>query len=222
LLITSTILAHAYLDLDPPKTEPTGLYVGVDIAYDDMTKIKTVINQVSPYTNVFVIGCTGITYNTTRLNETCQYLYDHGLSFIVYRDLSLRNATWLQQAKASWGNRFLGYYACDELGGYQLDMMDLRSVHAADNYSDAATIFHNMTSLLLNRFSQLQKVTDFNLYTSDYGLYWFDYDTGYDTVFAQFGWNYSRLLNIIQCRGAANIHGKDWSAIITWTYTQPP
>ena len=41
-------------------------------------------------------------------------------------------------------------------------------------------------------------------------------------MFAEFGWNYSRQLNIAQCRGAANMHGKDWGSIITWTYDQSP
>jgi hypothetical protein len=60
------------------------------------------------------------------------------------------------------------------------------------------------------------------LFTSDYALYWFDYKGGYDTVFAEFGWNYSRQLNIALCRGAATMQGKDWGTIITWTYTEPP
>jgi hypothetical protein len=60
------------------------------------------------------------------------------------------------------------------------------------------------------------------LFTSDYALYWYDYEAGYDTVFAEFGWNYSRQLNIDLCRGAATLQNKDWGVIITWTYTQPP
>jgi hypothetical protein len=53
-------------------------------------------------------------------------------------------------------------------------------------------------------------------------LYWFDYQAGYDTIFAELGWNYSRQLNIALCRGAATAQNKDWGAIITWTYTAPP
>jgi hypothetical protein len=60
------------------------------------------------------------------------------------------------------------------------------------------------------------------LFTSDYALYWFDYKGGYDVVFAEFGWNYSRQLNIALCRGAATAQNKEWGVMITWTYNHPP
>ena len=60
------------------------------------------------------------------------------------------------------------------------------------------------------------------LFTSDYVLYWFDYKGGYDVIFAQLGWNYSRQLNIALVRGAATVQNKEWGAIITWTYNNPP
>jgi hypothetical protein len=59
-------------------------------------------------------------------------------------------------------------------------------------------------------------------FTSDYALYWFDYLAGYDTVFVELGWNHSTTQQIALGRGAANIQGKDWGAIITWTYQHPP
>jgi hypothetical protein len=58
--------------------------------------------------------------------------------------------------------------------------------------------------------------------TADYGLYWFDYEAGYDTVLAEFGWNNSRAIQIALARGAAQAHNKTWGAMITWTYTDPP
>jgi hypothetical protein len=60
------------------------------------------------------------------------------------------------------------------------------------------------------------------LFTADYGLYWFDYKAGYDAVFTEFGWNHSRQMHIGLCRGAAKAQNKDWGAIITWTYSDPP
>jgi parallel beta-helix repeat protein len=59
-----------------------------------------------------------------------------------------------------------------------------------------------------------------SLFTSDYGLYWFDYELGYDVVLAQFGWNNSRPLQISLVRGAAEAKNRSWGAIITWTYNQ--
>ncbi len=64
--------------------------------------------------------------------------------------------------------------------------------------------------------------SDFRLFTLDYALYWFDYKAGYDVVFAEFGWNYSRQLNVALDRGASMVQNKDWGVIITWTYNHPP
>ena len=222
LLIASIILSYGFLVVDPAKEEPQNLFVGIDVAYENMTEIKALIDKVSPYTNLFIIGARAITYNATTLNETCEYIYDKGLSFIIYRDTMLRNANWTETAKKTWGDRFLGYYAFDELGGKQLDNHEYKFVLDAKNYSDAANSFVSMTDWYLDFFTRFRNTTQFDLYTSDYTLYWFDYKAGYDAVFAQFGWNYSRQLNIAQCRGAASMLGKDWGAIITWTYTQPP
>ncbi len=62
-------------------------------------------------------------------------------------------------------------------------------------------------------------------FTSDYALCWFDYQAGYDVVFAELGetrGQHNKLQAISQCRGAANLQSKEWGAIITWTYTSPP
>ena len=58
--------------------------------------------------------------------------------------------------------------------------------------------------------------------TSDYGLYWFDYLGGYDVVLAQVGWNHTTAQDIAIVRGAANLQGKSWGAILTWKYTEWP
>jgi hypothetical protein len=224
-LLVLQVFATYVIPLNAQSAGLPDVFVGIDMAYgDSVAEAKRQIDAVAAYTNLFVLGCKGITYNTARLNETCQYLADKGLNFIVYRDTSLgRNATWAEMAKKTWGDRFLGYYAFDELGGWQIDMQDLRVVtDKPANYSDAANLFVSGAKVYLDRFARFRNTTQFNLYTSDYALYWFVYSAGYDTVFAEFGWNYSRQLNIALCRGAANMNGKDWGAIITWTYKQPP
>ena len=60
------------------------------------------------------------------------------------------------------------------------------------------------------------------VFTSDFALYHYDYLAGYNTVFAELGWNNSRTREIALCRGAANMQKKDWGTIITWTYNHPP
>jgi hypothetical protein len=205
------------------RREPSDVFVGIDAAYEDMDEIKQLVDEVSSYTNVFVLGCTGITHNFTRLDEMCKYIYDRGMYFIIYREHFAPNTEWLEEAKMKWGDKFLGFYAYDEAGGWQLDFYDLRPVFEADNYTDAANQFERNMNRILDWYTRsYTNSTKYPLFTSDYALYWFDYKGGYDTVFAEFGWNYSRQLNIALCRGAATMQGKDWGAIITWTYTEPP
>ena len=59
-------------------------------------------------------------------------------------------------------------------------------------------------------------------FTSDYGLYWFDYLGGYDVLFAQLGWNVSVPQQIALIKGAARLQDKQWGTIITWKYQGHP
>ena len=140
------------------------------------------------------------------------------------------SARWLfsiNEILALYEEKFVGLYYDDEHGGRQLDLNAI-SVESADNYSDAASQFVSSLVYRLNAtyyrdkpYSYLVPL-DFHLITSDYALYWFDYQAGYDVLLAQFGWNYSRQINIAQVRGAATAMDRDWGAIIAWTYSEPP
>ena len=222
LLIVSLLLYHNLFTKEHSQNDPPDLFVGIDVAYPDLAEIKRLVDEISPYTNLFVIGCTGITHNATKLDEACQYIYDKGCSFIVYIERSPRSKE-LEDAKNRWGDRFLGFYALDEVGGKQLDLHEQRLVLEADNYTDAANQFVSGVNLTLNYVTrEYNGSAYFPLFTSDYALYWFDYKAGYDVLLAQFGWNYSRQLNVALCRGAATVQNKDWGVIITWTYNNPP
>ena len=59
-------------------------------------------------------------------------------------------------------------------------------------------------------------------FTSDYGLYWWDYLGGYDVMFAELGWNASVAQQIAQVKGAARLQEKEWGAMITWKYYDVP
>lgn len=59
-------------------------------------------------------------------------------------------------------------------------------------------------------------------FTADYCLYWFDYLGGYDTMFAELGWNHSVTQQISLVKGAARLQNKLWGTIITWKYDQAP
>src|SRR5208283_2899193 len=84
LLIVSFMVQTTFV----VKASQTGyskdLYFGVDIAYYNNTEFKAEVDEISSYTNLIVIGADGISSNLTLLNEACQYLYDKGLSFIIY------------------------------------------------------------------------------------------------------------------------------------------
>jgi hypothetical protein len=62
----------------------------------------------------------------------------------------------------------------------------------------------------------------FPIFTADYALYWWVYQSGYDLVLAELGWNNTVEQEIGLVRGAAGLQGKRWGTIITWKYTHPP
>ena len=212
------------------QTNPN-VYVGVDIAYGGVAEAKSVIDQVSPYTNLVVFGSTQVSWYLDRVNQTFQYAYDKGLSIISlppsvgsWSSDYGSGADWYTYAQNTWGTRVLGFYYLDEPGGRTLDgnfsWAWNQYTGYPSTYDDAASKFTKGVS----DFIGSQKPQDYSpkAFTSDYGLYWYDYKAGYDTVFAEFGWNYSRQINVALCRGAATAENKDWGAIITWTYTNPP
>jgi hypothetical protein len=218
------------------------LYFGVDVAFESLNETLSIVDEVSSYTNLFVIGCYGPViqsnkshpiYNETRLNYISEYVYEKGLSFIVYSDdPRFPSAEWLDNATANFGDKFLGIYYYDEPGGKQLDQTNYPAFYYAKNFSDAAYKYINTINWWLRSGPnsigrKLGDQTEIQLFTSDYGLYWFDYQAGYDTVFAEYGWNsgwedYSRQLNAALVRGAATAMKKDWGIMITWAYRQPP
>ena len=202
-------------------------YFGVDVAYADVDKIKNLVDKVSDFSNFFVIGSTGITHDQSQLDQTIEYLINQDLDYSVFTAISSRLPS-INESIVSSVDDFLGMYYDDEFGGKQLDLHDHRSVFFADNYSDASTKFVDWISYRINggfyqnSSESILVPSDFRLFTSDYALYWFDFKAGYDVVLSQFGWNYSRQINVAQVRGAATILDRDWGVIVTWTYSESP
>ena len=126
--------------------------------------------------------------------------------------------------ESTWGDRLLGFYYLDEPGGRTLDGNFSYAWNPytgyPSSYAEAASKFNEGVSGFLNH--QRDPAYSYKAFAADYGLYWFDYKAGFDTVFAEFGWNYSRQINVALCRGAATAENKDWGAIITWTYSKFP
>ena len=152
-------------------------------------------------------------------------------------------------SREKYGAKFLGAYYDDEPCGIPLDWdwptfftqnsslfygenrLSLKEIHyklqianitgtQPQNYTLEAQWYNDLIEGNRGHIS-------FNQYnittiTSDYVLYWFDYVGGYDTLLTQVGWNISENSQISLVRGAATMQNKDWGAIITWKYNQPP
>ena len=106
-------------------------YFGVDVAYADIDKIETLVDQVANYTNFFVIGSTGVSHNQEHLNQTIVNLESHNLSYAVFTGSATRLP--LINESTAFHDGFAGVYFDDEVGGRQLDRDD-QSVLRADNY----------------------------------------------------------------------------------------
>ncbi|MCX8153278.1 MAG: hypothetical protein N3E52_02470 [Candidatus Bathyarchaeota archaeon] len=209
-------------------------FFGVMFGSNSTSEVKQLIDKVKDYTNLFIMGSWDININETALNEVCEYAAKAEMNFIVYFDfISFRVfpwlPAWLESASNRWGNKFLGIYLYDEPGGHQIDMNQWqtgesarRAMANATDYSDAANKFVTSIPASLSWRNLKSLNVSIPIFTSDYALYWFDYLAGYDTVFVELGWKTNTAQQIALCRGAANVQGKDWGAIITWTYYDEP
>ena len=232
VLITQAVLSCNFIATTKAQTKPD-VYIGVDVAYGGVADAKSVIDQVSSYTNLVVFGSTQVTWFPDRVNETFQYAYDKGLSIISLppslqgNSVYMTSSEWYSYAQSSWGSKLLGFYVLDEPGGRQLDGVEaymgngpgMNQSLVPHSYAEAANIF---TATVRNRIGGYGVLDSYKTFTSDYALYWYDYKAGYDTVFTEIGGNYSQQVNIALCRGAATAQNKDWGAIITWKYNAYP
>jgi hypothetical protein len=224
LIIVLFVGLHSYLSTG--ASAKPDVYVGVDAAYDNMTDLKTRIDQVKDYTNFFVLGSTGITLNESKLNEMCSYITQNELSFATYTHTTANSTfthfdqqAWTAYAKQQWPNKFLGLYSYDEPGGHQIDQdRPYMIVPEADNYTDAANTYVQNLHTYISEFLAL----NITLFTSDYALYDYDFRAGYDIVLAEYAWNHSRPINTALARGSATMQNKDWGVMLTYTYEQPP
>jgi hypothetical protein len=207
------------------KEPADDVFVGVEVGYDNVDDFVRFVDEVEDYVNLIVIGSLDITTNETSMKVIGDYLFNKGLYFIPFMFFKeyLHKPDFFQFAKERWGDRFLGLYLSDEAGGRQIDEFQPRVVDVAENNSDAATKYNvrleTAFQLFFANFTHPGNVTTF---TADYALYWFDYEAGWDVVFTEFGWNFSRQLHVALGRGASRAYNKEWGVIITWTYRNPP
>lgn len=241
VLIVAVAFFVAYslnLPAKPPPAAPKPFYFGVELGYNTtLAGAESLIDTVKGYTNLLLIASPTIIKNETLLNETCDYAYNAGLYFMPVYYQNIDNSTfigylpnvWFTEAKQRYGSHLLGVYYYDEPGGSQLDTSQIIPnpvlTSPPTSYLDYATYFNwlwNHSGGGIQLTANFVHSLNSTLLTSDYALYWFDYELGYDTILAQFGWNNSRPMQISLARGAATAQNKNWGAIVTWTYNQTP
>jgi hypothetical protein len=237
IIVLPLFLVALNVGIDEQQSVPE-FFVGVEYAIDNhsVEGCKALVDRVKNFTNLFVVDSIGITFDINNLNEVCDYVYDAGLYFYVFfisihyqqedGDLVFRYNyyphMWIADAKEKYGDKFLGAYAMDEPGGNQLDAGSFQLVKKAENQTEAAEIYLEWLYLHTSYYLYARECEDITVLTSDYGLYWFDYKSGYDTILAEFAWNHSRPLHVALCRGAANVQNKEWGVMVTWTYNDVP
>jgi hypothetical protein len=200
-------------------------YVGVEYAYaDDTAQLKALVDKTQNYTNLFVIGSLAISFNRTALDESCDYVYRSGLSFIVFFtgidqynwSEGYKITDWMLDAQQKYGDRFLGIYKIDEPGGGQLDLSQSAIINSTSTYHETAESYVGNLSSMVNYYYNYTP----RVFTADYALNWFDYKANYSCIFGEFVGNESRQRIIALNRGAATAFLRDWGVIINWKYNQ--
>ena len=225
IVLVIVIIASLFITLNWMNSGTiSNCYVGVEVAYTNTSTsdIRSMVDRVKSYTNVLVIGSVELTYNETALNESCDYIYDAGLKIIVlltnHSNYGYDELAWVSKAQQKYGDGFLAVYRYDEPAGDQLDDTKDAFVNNATSYTDAASKY----TYILEQHVNFYRGNARTILTADYGLYWWDYKSGYDSILAEFVGNQSRQRHIGLCRAAATVNNKTWGTIITWKYNQSP
>ena len=204
-------------------------YFGLTIGYGDEQTALEQIDKVASYVNLIILGSLELTMDTEKLTRVCDHIYQKGLHFIVYVAFGEGDehapprgpdSQFFANALERYGDKFLGVYLFDEVGGKRIDNDHSIDVTLADTYSEAAIIYTHHLNWYLGNISEFYSPAQFPLYTSDYALYWYNYIAGYDVIFTEYVGNQSRQIATGLCRGAAKALNKEWGAILTWTCGQ--
>jgi hypothetical protein len=124
------------------------------------------------------------------------------------------------------GEYFTNFYTSENITKYPRQILTYEEVlkqKPLQTVDDVAEIFVNINKANLERINK-EKLQEKSIivFTADYGLYWWDYKSGYDIILAELGWNHSMTQDIGLVRGAAKMQGKSWGTIITWKYDKAP
>lgn len=228
IIIIITLFLSSYFIIGfllPKESEPTDVYIGIT-ADEDVTTTKKLIDKVKGFANMLIIMQPEIVKNISSLTEVCNYADKAGMSFFVhmghpsYWKYNHDPLEWIKNAEKEYGSHFLGIYLYDEPGGNQLDLGPFREFDETTmphDYRDATNTYVYYLYVQMRDFIKTER-----LVTSDYGLFWFDYEAGYDVVLGEFIGDVNRNITIPSCRGAAELHNKTWGVMITHAQETPP
>ena len=231
LVVISTVVSLIVVEaLFNKSSGEIDIYVGIDIGYGNEEDALGQIDKVSSYVNLIVLGSLNLTRDTEKLTRVCDHIYLKGLHFIVYVGFGEEaeapprgpDSQFFVNAMERYGDKFLGVYLFDEVGGKLIDGGHSVNVTAAKTYSVAAILYTHHLNYFLSNVSEYYSPARFPLYSSDYALYWYDYLSGYDVIFAEYVGNQSRQIATGLCRGAAKSLGRQWGVIITWSNNIEP
>ena len=162
------------------ETSNEELFFGVSFGGNTTSQAKLRIDKVKDYTNFFLINNWDVSLNETALNEISQYAIDSNLSIMVYYNFIPHLIypwlqPWLDTAKERWGDKFLGVYLYDELGGKQIDSGQWRSgptaVNLFVNVSDYSDATNRFTTAIPVTDMQIVNNNNLSVFTSNYALY---------------------------------------------------
>ena len=66
------------------------VFFGMDIGYGDEEVAIKLIDEVSDYVNLIIIGSLEVTMDTEALTRVCDYMYQRNLYFIIYSILIVK------------------------------------------------------------------------------------------------------------------------------------
>lgn len=230
-IVISIVIALIVVEMVIDK--PVGImdiYVGLDIGYGNEQTALEQIDKVASYVNLIILGSLNLTMDSEKLTRVCDYIYQKGLHFIIYVgfgeaiDAPPRgpDPRFFANAAKRYGEKFLGVYLFDEVGGKLLDGGHSLNVTVGETYSEAAILYTHHLNYFLGNVTEYYAPAEFPLYTSDFALYWYNYLSGYDVVFTEYIGNQNKQIATGLCRGAAKSLNKEWGVIITWSTNLEP
>ena len=144
VLLVSLIAVTGYMVLNreanPNRKE---FYVGVTYCGSSVQEAKELIDKVKNYTNLFILQSGPLATNSEAINEIGDYACAANLNYAISGSTQSSHADLIKdislEAKARWGEQFIGIYYMDEPGGKMLDngASDIQSLTTANKVTTA-------------------------------------------------------------------------------------